>query len=194
MTRRILWLLSALLLSACAARVPSATLWHLAPVSGMPPAWQADAPSIYLAPVQVPRYVDRPQLVQRSGPSQLDTEDFHRWAEPLDTAVTRLLAEELARRLASEQVVAYPQEPGLAIDYRVLVEVVRLDGRVGESVDLVARWSVRAGDTGAVVATARADFKVAAGNDMESFVTAHAQALAQLAAEIAVALEAMAED
>jgi uncharacterized lipoprotein YmbA len=160
----------------------------------MPPAWQADAPSIYLAPVQVPRYVDRPQLVQRSGPSQLDTEDFHRWAEPLDTAVTRLLAEELARRLASEQVVAYPQEPGLAIDYRVLVEVVRLDGRIGESVDLVARWSVRAGETGAVVATARADFKVAAGNDMESFVTAHAQALAQLAAEIAVALEAMAED
>jgi uncharacterized lipoprotein YmbA len=190
MTRGITWLCAALLLSACAARAPSAALWQLVPATGMPAAWDADAPSVYLGPVQVPRYVDRPHVMQRVGPSRLDPEAFHRWAEPLDAAATRVLGEDLGRRLASERVLAYPEEPRLAVDYRVAVEVLRLDGRIGETVDLAARWSVLAGDSGAVLATGREDIVVPAGSDMQQFVAAHSEAVSVLAGKIAAEVRA----
>ncbi len=188
MARRILWMAGALLVVGCATRTPSPALWRLEPVAAMPAAWQAEAASVYVGPVEVPRYLDRSEVVQRTAPSRLEPEAFHRWAEPLDDAITRLVGEELARRLASDRVVTYPDEPRLAMDYRVSVRLTRLDGRLGGTVDLVAHWSLVAGDSGEVLAFAREDISVAAGRTMDEFVAAHARALSELSAAIASAI------
>lgn len=188
MTRRFLLLGAVLVMAGCATRTPPPALWHLDPVTPMPASWQAEAPSVYVAAVRVPRYVDRPEVMQRAGPSRLDAAALHRWAEPLDRSVTRVLGEDLARRLASQRIFTYPEEPRLAVDYRVWVEVVRLDGQVGDALHLVARWSLADGATGAVLAASREDVAVPAGDSMASFVAAHAQALDEVAASIAAAV------
>ena len=191
MARRIAWIVTLLLVAGCAARSPSPSLWRLEPVAAMPAAWEADAASVYVGPVEVPRYVDRSEIMQRTGPSRLEPEALHRWAEPLDDAILRLIGEELARRLASSRVVTYPEQPRMAVDYQVSVRLARLDGRMGETVDLVARWSLADADSGEVVAFAREDISEPAGDTMEAFVGAHAAALSELAARIAAAIRAM---
>ena len=189
MTRRFLLLAAALVIAGCAARTPPAALWHLDPVTPMPASWHAEAPSVYLAAVRVPRYVDRPEVMQRAGPNRLDAADLHRWAEPLERSVTRVLGEDLARRLASQRVFTYPEEPRLAVDYRVWIEVVRLDGRIGDALHLVARWSLADGASGTVLSASREDVAVPAGGSMAAFVAAHAQALDKVAASIAAAVQ-----
>ena len=56
----------------------------------------AQGPVIGVGPITVPKYLDRPQIVTRSGRNQLALGEFDRWAEPLQDNVLRVLAENLA--------------------------------------------------------------------------------------------------
>ena len=78
---------------------------------------QADATPlelcVHLAVVELPAYLSGPEIVTRSGESQVLRADFERWAEPLESAFARVLAWDLARLVPSERVFRAPWErPG----------------------------------------------------------------------------------
>jgi uncharacterized lipoprotein YmbA len=52
--------------------------------------------AIGLGPIAFPKYLDRPQIVTRTSPYELNFAEFERWSEPLDTNFSRILAENLA--------------------------------------------------------------------------------------------------
>src|SRR5262249_45023810 len=53
----------------------------------------ASTVSIGVGPVIMPSYLDRTQIVTRTAADQLDLANFHRWAEPLQEGIVRVLAE-----------------------------------------------------------------------------------------------------
>ena len=62
-----------------ATRTSALEIVPLSPAIGA----EANAPSVWVAPVTLPEAVDRPQLVVRVTPNRVAILDGHRWAEPL---------------------------------------------------------------------------------------------------------------
>ena len=69
---------------------------------------------------------------------------FHRWAEPLEDGIGRILAEEIGARVPTERIVMFPWRGVVAriIQYQVVVAVLRFDGRPGGDVTLDTRWRI----------------------------------------------------
>lgn len=82
-----------LLLAGCAGS-PEPRYYMLTSVPGV----AGSGRGISLTLVRLPPITDRPQFLLRTGPNSVDFLDFDRWAEPLDSAVPRILGQDLALR------------------------------------------------------------------------------------------------
>ena len=108
----------------------------------------ATAPEVTLAvgPVELPDYVDRPQIVTRSGNNELVIAEFERWGGSLEKQISGSLVATLRDRLASRQIAVVPWRSTVlssGAPDRVTVSVSRFDGVPGHSVVLQARWELR---------------------------------------------------
>jgi hypothetical protein len=153
------------------------------------PAWrQKPCLTLGVGPVDIPDYLDRPQIVTQLSSNQLQLGDFDQWAEPLGKTVMRTLAENLASLLCVEEIVTYPRESA-GVDYQVVVTVSRFHGLSDGTVALSAQWQVKEGADGKVVARKRATIhKAIEGQGYSALVAAHSNALADLSREIAEAV------
>jgi uncharacterized protein len=152
----------------------------------------AQGPVIGVGPITVAKYLDRPQIITRSGRHQLALGEFDRWAEPLQDNVLRVLAENLAILIPTDQVLlhAWPQYPTL--DYRVTVDMLHFDGWLDGESTLLAHWSIL--DRAELpLLSQRASFNVpVGGGDYEAMVAAMSELLARLSRNIAVAIQRLA--
>ena len=148
--------------------------------------------AVAIGPVAIPDYLDRPQIVSRSGPRELKLAEFERWAGSLEEDISRVLAENLSVLLAPDNVTvlrwgrdAYP----FPAQYRVGVDVLRFDGTIGESVILSARWSVSREEEKKVLSAGESNVREPVGRpDYGALVEAMSRALETLGREIAAAI------
>jgi uncharacterized lipoprotein YmbA len=79
-----------------------------------------------IAPVTVPNYLTKPWIVIRSSDTELRYADYYKWAEYLDKGVQRVLAEDLAYLLETDQIQmnSWRRED---VDVEVKVMVQRFD-------------------------------------------------------------------
>lgn len=95
-----------------------------------------------VGPLQLPPYLDRPQIVTQTAGNELRLSEFHRWAEPLKENFTRVLANNLTGLLSTDRVFVFPWGRSVSVDYQVKVEVTRFIGQLGGTSFLTARWSI----------------------------------------------------
>ena len=98
--------------------------------------------AVGVGPVELPQYVNRPQIVTGESGNELQQAQFDQWAEPLETNFTRVLAENLLQILATERVAVFPWQGPVPLDYQVIVEVTHFLGTPNGSVSLVALWRI----------------------------------------------------
>jgi uncharacterized protein len=187
MRRRLVHLLLIVVAAGCGTSPPARfyTLGATAQPGGAPPA----SCTVVVGPVSMPPAVDRPQLVLQVAPNRVTVDEFHRWAAPLDDAVARAIAADLAVLLGTPRVAALPAT-GVTPTHRVTVDVQRFETRPGEQVLIEALWIVQpaAGGeaaTGRTIATEPVE-----GKDIEAVAAAHSRALATVSADIAAAIRA----
>jgi uncharacterized lipoprotein YmbA len=145
--------------------------------------------TIGVGPVTLPRYVDRPQIVTRTGPNQITLAEFDRWAEALDTNFSRVLAENLSVLLPSARVVMSPWPRATSIDYQVTVDVTQFLSQVGGDSLLIADWLLFKGEGQEVLASGNSRVTASpAGQDYAAIVAAMSQTVASLSREIATAV------
>ena len=178
--------LTAALLTGC-SRSPRVTFYTLN-AAATPDAASPAAASVAVGPVTIPSLLDQPQLVVRTSANRVDILETHRWAEPLKSEIPRIIAEDLAVLLPQARVSSYPQNAGLDADYRVQVDIQRLEMTAGKGVDLDALWSVRrSGES--VAKTGRSVIsEPASAGGYDSLVAAQSRALAVLSRDLARAL------
>lgn len=63
---------------------------------------------LLLAPVRIPHYLDRAQIVTATGDNTYQLSEFNRWAEGLDHNIDRVLRQELAKRVPADVVSSAP--------------------------------------------------------------------------------------
>ncbi|MFN2427976.1 MAG: membrane integrity-associated transporter subunit PqiC [Candidatus Binatia bacterium] len=149
------------------------------------------APSalVGIGPVELPDYVNIPQIVVRTGANTLDQATFDQWGGSLDDMVPRVLVDDLATRLPADHFVMFPQSGDLAFDYRVPVLISQFDvSSAGEAV-VSARWQVRGkAGSGLVVVRETSARAQADGPSYQARVAALSKAVALLADDIAKTL------
>ena len=158
-----------------------------------PAATVMTSPAVGIRRVALPNYLDRPQIVTRSGPSQLALAEFDRWASPLVDEFPRVLRENLAAMIPSHEVVVFPWPQTAQVDYEVAVDVARFEGQLGGDCALVARWSIYGRERKAVLRTGGANLSEPTnGGSYEAIAAAQSRLIAALSREIATALKAIA--
>lgn len=147
--------------------------------------------SIGIGPVKIPDYLDRPEVVTRMSPNELRVDEFRKWGEPLEGNVSRVLAETLSSLLCLKTVAIFPWRGPIPIDYRIYVEVIRMDGALGESAFLDVTWAIVDGvDKKKLLFVKRSKYKEPVrGQDYEAFVSAQSRNLQGLSRDIAEAIK-----
>ena len=98
--------------------------------------------SMGVGPVKFPAYLDRPQIVTRIGPNELNLAEFDKWAEPLKDSFARTVVENISSLLCEEPIAVCPWRGATSIDYRLAVELIRFDGDLGKEVTLIVLWTI----------------------------------------------------
>jgi hypothetical protein len=151
--------------------------------------------AIGVGPVLIPRYLDRVQMVTRGANDDVEISMYHRWAEPLDSGIAEVLADNLAPQIGSERIAVFPWRGGVAraLDYQVVVVVLRFDGSPGREVTLDARWRLLGKDGQELVLKRSTINEPITGEGYQLLVRGMNRALATLAREIAAEIQSRAD-
>jgi uncharacterized protein len=188
----VLLLLATIFLVGC-VRSPEPKFYTLIPVQDQYSARRSNpAPNavIGIGLVKLADYLDRSQIVTRTGNDQLVKSEFNRWVGSFKDNFINVLADDLGFLLSDQQIYLYPWHTPVPIDYQVTVDVVRCDGRLGDAAYLEARWSIFKGPEKKLLKTRQSNIRESVtGADYSDLVAAQSRALARLSQEIAVAIQ-----
>lgn len=175
-------------LTGCATTPPS-RFYVLRPVADTIVQPAESAPSIGVGPLELPNYLDRPEIAVRSGTYELAYSQTHRWAETLRDNVTGVLAENLARLVPTDQVARFPWGRTTRVDFQVVVEISQFDADKNGAVVLFATWKLYRGENRDIVTEKKSVFnETCQPNNYTEIAAAQSRALAALSREIAAAI------
>ena len=80
----------------------------------------------------IAEYLNRNEIVLNLDNTIFQLAEFNQWAEPLDGNLTRVLGENLMNLLQDHSIrVFLASDSSIPLDYRLEVDVLRLDGNLG---------------------------------------------------------------
>jgi uncharacterized lipoprotein YmbA len=152
---------------------------------------------IAVGPLRIPDYLDRPQIVTRSGKNKLKLAEFERWAGSLDQDISRVLVENISGLLPEGSPYVMRWYPSKQIDIapllRVEVNIIRFDGVLGKSVMIRALWTIFDKDGKMLLQKESAIGENVDGGGYDSLVKAMSNALGVLSRDIANAITSLKE-
>jgi uncharacterized protein len=155
----------------------------------VPPPVEQPALRIGVGPIDLPTYLDRPQIVTRSGEYTLAINDFDRWAGPLDEEIQRMLLNSLEEALPGAEVLAFPWDRMHEPTHQVRLTIQRFDGQEGDSVHLRGTWHlINRTNPEKNLTSAFEITEAVSAKTMRAVVAAQNRALAALAGQIVGAL------
>ena len=181
--RQLSWAwIPALCVAACASSPTTDfyTLTAVSPVATTAPVGFA----VVVGPTELPRALQRSQIITRSSPDRIEVNETERWAGSLPFDLNRVVAGNLERSLPVKRVVAYPAIPRVGIDYRVLLEIRQFDGQLGDAVALRGSWTIVSGNEELLAVDSFDISQPIEGDSFEALVAAHSAALGQLSEAI----------
>ena len=162
----------------------------LSPVSPDPASIVSRQILVGLGPIKMPAYLDRQEVVTRVAPNRLELSGQDRWAEPLDSDFTRVLAQNLSSDLGTQRITFYPWYNTTLVDYQVKINVYRFESDKDGKVDLTAHWQVLSGTGKLLIVRDSSYTETAKPGDASDSAAAMSRALGRLSREIASAIEA----
>jgi uncharacterized lipoprotein YmbA len=187
-----------LLLAGCfGRRAPHVSYFSLLTMEQLDePQVIASLPEMRLGvgPVAIPDSLKRAQIATRRHGNQHEFSEFNRWAGVLEKDLATVLGENLGQLLGTEKIDTFPFLYNFKQAYRVVVEVVRLDGALDGEAVLSARWTIA--DTGGkeFLAIGKNDYRQPLSDaSFTALVLAESQLLAALSKDIATQIAALAK-
>jgi uncharacterized protein len=179
--------LMSILLVACAG-TPRSQFYSLDNALPAPPIANSEL-SLALGPVDLPQYLDRPQLVSRDSGNRLRVDEFNRWGGAFDEEIQRVLVARLMNALGTQRVYQYPGGIVAETDYRIAVAIRNFDGRLGGPVTLDVGWSLFDDRSGKQLAARQVQYRdQAQGDGYSNYVAAMDRLLTRLSDDLAQAV------
>ena len=95
-----------------------------------------------IGPVELPELLTGLNIVTVVGGQQVDKSADHQWAGDLQRAISRVIADNLSRRLALDDVSPYPWDTRHRPERQISVLIEGLQGELGAPVTLAVKWSL----------------------------------------------------
>jgi uncharacterized protein len=199
-------ILTASLLSACGS-APKEHFYTLQPPAGssnasnlgtsgsLPTNADGSPVRVVLAGFTLPDRVARPQLVVRRSAQSVQILEQQRWAEPLNGAIQRVLADNLSAQLGGLNVALRNDYAQRDAALQLSVDVLQFESVPGQEAILEVQWQWR-NAAGALLAESRGVWREAVPSqgqapsvaDYTDLVAGHQRALQKCAGQIALSL------
>lgn len=88
---------------------------------------QEEVPHLGVGQVQIPAFLDRPQMVTKVAENQIALSEFNRWGESFQAGITRVFRENLAVLLGGAEVSAFPWLQPFPRDYVIHLVVLEFE-------------------------------------------------------------------
>jgi uncharacterized lipoprotein YmbA len=188
----ICWLALAGCLGGASAPTNFYMLSSLSPTPAKTPGASAEGRiRIGLATVVVPEYLNRNEIVVNLDNTVYQLAEFNQWAEPLNDNLTRVLAENLTNLLQDDTITVFlSSDSSIPTDYRLEVDVLRLDGNLGSQAALVVQWALLEAEEDELILMRRSEYQEpAADNTYKGLVLAKSRTIETLSRDIAAAIK-----
>ena len=144
--------------------------------------------------VNIPSYLDRPQLVRRVGSTQLDMFEYKRWAGDLRNEMQRVLAENISQQLNARAVVTQPWHRSIHPDYQVQLDIRQFEMGQSGQFEYSVQWQVMSGNGRDLLAISSVKDVLAVDNaDMASVVSAQSRVLSDISRRIIADIQSLAK-
>ncbi len=151
--------------------------------------------TLSIGPIDLPEYLDRPQMVLRDGNNRLLFDEFHRWGGALDQEIERVLAGRLAAQLGTQRIYGYPSRIVAESDYRIALDIRAFDGSLDDSVQLDVAWSLIDDRSAVVLEVQRSIYRErVAQAEQAAYAAALGQLIERLGEDLAKAVQAASVD
>ena len=146
---------------------------------------------IGLVTVVVPEYLNRNEIVVNLDNTVYRLAEFNQWAEPLNDNLTRVLEENLTNLLRGDSIdVFLASDSSIPADYRLEVDVLRLDGNLGGQVALISQWALLETEDGGLILMRRSEYQeLAADQTVKELVLAQSRMIENLSRDIATVIK-----
>jgi uncharacterized lipoprotein YmbA len=185
-------LTSILLLAACGTTPPTNFYTLSAEIpQGISPASATNRVVVGIGPVEVADYLDRNQIVTRSGQTRLNLTELEHWAGPIESNIANILAINLSHLLPDTHPIARPW-PDADAEYHILLKITRFDSDPTGKVQLNASWGIQREHTHDIIVIRDAKItQPSTGENYDDITQTMSLALATLSEEIALELGKM---
>ena len=139
-----------ILLGACVSVVPKSTHveptnYLLTPVDSNLSTSDSDflnGMSFYVRQVELATYLEDRGLVSRAESNKVEFSNLHRWGEPLDEGIARVVAKNLSMVLGTLNYSAYPHRQKPQCDVDIGLHIERFEAVSRATVTLVGTWQL----------------------------------------------------
>ena len=146
--------------------------------------------SLGVGPVEIPRMLNRPQIVYRKNSNEVILSEQNQWAGSLREEIQDTLIEQIIQRTGSHKIIHYPWPSDMQPAFVSRIHIDRLDGELGKKVILEAHWDLIKRNSKELIATRKSHHSVSlTSDDFLSYVVAQQSALIILADEIVTELK-----
>lgn len=137
----LIYLISPIVLLGCVHSPENEYYLIQSSLTQNPATWANNAnKNLLIRNVNVADYLDRLNLVTFQEDGKLKIDDFHQWAEPLNSNIRSVLAQDLAHYLASTQVYDQKMNAVSHPDFILDVSFSKLDNKNNKSLHCKAEW------------------------------------------------------
>ena len=180
------------LTTGCAPTSPPVSYHSLVDASPAPPiAGQEGRMALLVGPVSVPDLLKTSQIATGGQGGRYQRSEQHRWAGEVGREFARAVAEQLARRLDTEQVALYPAGQYLEPKLQIVLDIVAMEGQLGKEAKLDVRWSLVDSKSKTAWLTRRTTrSEQPADGGYGAWIEAQRRNIAELGQEIAAAIRA----
>lgn len=158
-----------------------------APPQGASPRAAQTLTHVGLETVVVPEYLNRSEIVLNLDDTVYHLAEFSQWTEPLSDNLTRVLEDNLTKLLQAAAIEVFrASQSSIPLDYRLEIDVLRLDGNLGGSVTLVAQWALLEAEEDELQLMRRSEYREQAADDTyRGLVLAKSRAVEKWSREMA---------
>ena len=174
-----------LLLGGCSSKSNFYQL-HTASVDDVQRTKHIKKTVIGIAEVDLPEYLDKPQIVTRLSASQLKVNETERWVGAFDKNIQTVLADNLSRLLPQYSFLTHPWEEPMEDRYRIYLSVERFDGDTKSGVvTFNGRWSLVDVENNRLITGEDIDYTERGGVSVDALVQTQSRLLERLSRHIA---------
>ncbi len=143
---------------------------------------------VSIGPLRIPDYLDRSQIVTRSGKNEVRLAEFDRWAGSIEDDIVRALVEDVSALLPPGRFFVIRWSPlldsQLSSSYRVEMIVSRFEGALDGAVTLKVHWGILGKDRGVLLRKESIVVEQVKGSGYDAYVNAMSKSIERLSQEI----------